>query len=93
MAWGSTSNKTTFVSVAATVTVCGGTANIGCVQLPREIVKDPVSTPVFFTCTTALEGLLRAAIELHTVLAELHTEVDTICRTRYCSHCMHVMIY
>jgi hypothetical protein len=67
--------------VAATVTVCGGTANIGCVQLPREIVKDPVNTPVFFTCTTALEGLLRAATELHTVLAELHTEVVTICST------------
>jgi hypothetical protein len=82
MAWNSTSNKTSFVSAAATVTVCGGTGNIGCVQLPREIVKDPVIMPVFFTCTTALEGLLRAAIELHTVLAELHTEAETICSTR-----------
>jgi hypothetical protein len=80
--WDSTSNTTASVAVAATVTVCGGTANIGCVQLPREIVKFPVNTPVFFTCTTALEGLLRAATELHTVLAELHTEVVTICSAR-----------
>ena len=39
------------------------------------------SVPVFFTSTTAVEGPINAAVELHSVLSELHICVDTTCVT------------
>ena len=63
------------------VTDCDGTATMGYVQLPKVTVKDPVSSPVFLTSTTAVEGLLSAAMATQTIRSELHNCVDDICDT------------
>ena len=41
--------------------------------------------PRFFTSTTAAEGPINAAVELHSVLPELHICVDTTCMTHMSS--------
>ena len=89
-----TSKNRSDVWPGSKVTDCDGTATMGYVQLPRLTVKDPVRVPVFLTSTTAVEGLLSAAMATHTIRSELHNSVEDICNTsaqfiRYIRTCLH----
>ena len=47
--------------------------------MSRVCVNHADRVPRFFTSTTAAEGPINAAVELHSVLPELHICVDTTC--------------
>ena len=57
---------------------------MGCEQPSRLTMNNAGTVPLFLTSKTAVEGPIRATVELHNVLAALQISVDTTC-TKTCT--------